>query len=205
MLGPLDDCSSLWSKINAATIPNFTPPLLLPDGYAVAPFNTDLAALKTAYSSFSTAEQSVRIEREQRNAVQDLAYAAMRDYRAAVLGSFAADHALVASLPTISPVPGSTPNAVTLSGQWDEPSQQAQLSWTESTEGSLQNYSLRMSPGPTYDTQNETVVDSVTSGQTTYETTSGLETSGDVASYKVYVVLDTGNESGSNAVTITRP
>ena len=54
-LDPLDDMASLWPKINAATIPGFTGPLLLPGGYAVATFLTDLAALKTAYATESTA------------------------------------------------------------------------------------------------------------------------------------------------------
>jgi hypothetical protein len=36
-------------------------------------------------------------------------------------------------------------------------------------------------------------------------TLSGLAASGDVATFKVYVILTTGNEKGSNTVTITRP
>ena len=54
ILEPLDDLASLWAKINAATIPGFTGPLLLPDGYALATFLTDLAALKAAYATDGT-------------------------------------------------------------------------------------------------------------------------------------------------------
>lgn len=47
----MDDMKSLWAKINAAAIPGFTGPLTLVGGYAIATFLTDLAALKTAYTT----------------------------------------------------------------------------------------------------------------------------------------------------------
>jgi len=36
-------------------------------------------------------------------------------------------------------------------------------------------------------------------------TDAGLAASGNVASFKVYVILTTSNEKGSNTLTITRP
>ena len=205
ILAPLDDCSSLWAKINAATIPNFTGPLLMPDGYPVAAFDTQLGTLKTNYDTYSAAAQTLRIERQKRNAVQDLAYAAMRNYRAAVLGSFTPDHALVASLPALSPAPGSTPDSMNASGQWDEASLEAVITWDGSDDPNLDHYEVRMTPGPTYDSSNFTTIGSEQPGTTELRTTEGLANSGDVASFKVYVVLTTGNEAGSNTVTITRP
>lgn len=62
-----------------------------------------------------------------------------------------------------------------------------------------------MSPGATYDAATATVIGNVPAGTTTFNTTAGLAASGDVASFKVFVKLTTGNESGSNTVTITRP
>ena len=65
---------------------------------------------------------------------------------------------------------------------------------------------MRFSPGPNYSTENETVVGSVPPADPLELFTDvGLTTSGDVASYKVYVITTTGNEAGSNAVTVTRP
>ena len=49
-----------------------------------------------------------------------------------------------------------------------------------------------------------TVVGSVLAGTESFTTTEGLANPGDVATYRVYVILNTGNESGSNDVTITR-
>ena len=42
-------------------------------------------------------------------------------------------------------------------------------------------------------------------GPLLYATNYALGTPGNAASYKVYIILTTGNESGSNPVTITRP
>jgi hypothetical protein len=205
ILGPLDDCSSLWAKINAATIPNFTPPLLMPDDYPVATFDTDLAALKATYQSYSEAEQTLKVERAKRNDLQDTAKAALRDYRAAVLGSFPAEHAMVTSLPALSPAPGSTPDAVTASGVWDDLNSEAVITWSESSEPNLDRLDIRITPGPTYHPEHDSVIGSESPGTLEFRTSDGLFNPGDVASFKVYVVLTTVNEAGSNTVTITRP
>jgi len=42
-------------------------------------------------------------------------------------------------------------------------------------------------------------------GTLEFRTTEGLSFSGDTASFRVYVVLNTSNESGSNTVVINRP
>ena len=51
----------------------------------------------------------------------------------------------------------------------------------------------------------DSIVASVDPSEAAYRTTDGLSSPGDVATYRVYVVLNTGNEAGSNDVTITRP
>jgi hypothetical protein len=48
-------------------------------------------------------------------------------------------------------------------------------------------------------------VDTFPSGVESADTDEGLANAGDVASFKVYVVRDTGSETGSNTVTIGRP
>jgi hypothetical protein len=204
-LAPLDDMASLWATINAATIPGFTGPLLLLGGYAIATFQTALAGLKAAYLDYKEAEQLLRLEREQRNDVQDAAYASMKAYRLAVQASFAPEHALVASLPAITPAGGHTPDAVTLSGEWDVPQLAAHLTWTASSDEQLANYQVRMTPGPAYDTDADTVVATLLPAALAHFTHAGLVNPGDVASYKVYVILTTGNEAGSNSVTVTWP
>lgn len=206
MLTPLDDMATLWEKINAATIPGFTPPLLLLDDIDHATFTTDLATLKTAYHTWGDADQSLKVEREKRNDLQDVARPALRDYRATVQATFPPDHALVDSLPAMSPSPGSsTPGAVTASALWDPATMEAVISWTNSTDPDLSEYSIRMTPGPTYDEDLETIIGSAIPGTLEFRTTQGLANPGDTATFRVYVVLTTGTEAGSNTPTVVRP
>lgn len=130
----------------------------------------------------------------------------MVQYRAAVEATFGPAHPLTLSLPILFPAAGSTPDPVTLSGSWNAPAFQAELTWTPSADPDLQEYEVRMSPGATYDANSATVIGNVPGGTTTsFFTTAGLATSGSTASFKVFVILTTSNEAGSNTVTITRP
>jgi len=202
----LDDMATLWVKINAATIPGFTGPLSLLGGYLIATFNTDLTALKAASTTWQNAVQDVKLERERRNDLQDLVQPILRDYRAAIEGTFAPTDALVASLPRLTPEPGSTPDAVTANIAWETVLQQAKISWSASGEANLSHFEIRFCAGPNYSSDNESVIGSVSSTEAReFLTDSGLTTPGSTASFKVYVVLTTGNEKGSNIVTITRP
>jgi hypothetical protein len=197
---------TLWPKINVATIPGFTGPLLLPGGYAVATLTTELAALKTAYATEKNAEQDVDLERKLRNAVQEKAYAAMRDYRKAVAGAFPENDPHVLSLPTLTPEAGSTPDAVVATGVFDMALLHGKITWTPSTDPNLFQYEVRRCSGANYSTETEVVIGNISpTDPLEFLTTSGLEASGDVATFKVYVILTTGNEKGSNTVTITRP
>ena len=109
------------------------------------------------------------------------------------------------SLPDVYPQPGSTPTPVVLSGSWNAVLALAVFNWPASSEPTLAEYEVRMSLGATYDEGTSTVVGNIPPGTTTFQTAAGLATPGDVASFKVFVRLTTGNVAGSNTVTITRP
>jgi hypothetical protein len=205
-LTAFDDMSNLWAKINAdATLPGFTPPLVIA-GITLAQFQTELAAMRTVFTAVTVAENDERIGRQNRDALLDPARERMIQYRALVEAVLGPTHPLTLSLPALSPSPGSTPAAVTLSGSWNAGLSMAVFNWTASTAASLAEYELRMSPGATYDAATATVVGNAAPGTLTLQTTTGsLSSSGDVASFKLFVKLTTGNESGSNTVTITRP
>lgn len=79
------------------------------------------------------------------------------------------------------------------------------LTWSLSTNSNLSGYTIRMSPGTTYDSSSATVIGSVPPGLEEFRTTDGLASPGDVASFKVFVNLSTGNSAGSDAVVVTRP
>ena len=205
-LDPFVDTANLWPKINAATIPGFTGPLLLPGGYAVATFLTDLTALKAVYATIAAADHEVNLERKLRDFIQDKAHPALVSYRRAVAGAFAENDPLVLSLPAVTAEPGSTPDAVSANVSWDATLVKAKIMWAASSDPNLVQYQIRFCAGATYSTETETVIGNF--GPTDLRellTDAGLFASGDVASFKVYVILSTGNEKGSNTVTITRP
>lgn len=204
-MAAFDDAADLWGRIDAdATVAGFTPPLVIA-GYTRAAFVTDIAAMRAAFLAVLTAENDKRMGIKDRETLLDTAREYMVQYRAGVEGLLGPKHTLTQTLPVITPPPGSTPGAETLSGQWNAATSQADLQWTASPNPNLDHYQMRMSPGSTYDAATATVIGNIPPGTTTFSTIEGLLNPGDTASFKVFVVLTTGNEAGSNTVTITRP
>ena len=82
----------------------------------------------------------------------------------------------------------------------------AKITWSASADANLFQYEIRFCPGPNYSTETEVVIGNISSTDPLeFLTDSGLAASGDTGSFKVYVILTTNNEKGSNTVTITRP
>lgn len=203
----MDDTSSLWATINtnAPPVTGFTPPLLLSGSYAVAGFNTDAGLLSTAFTAVTTTDQNAQLSRQQRDQIFQPMYNKMKEYRLVIVSRFAAGDPLIDSLPRLVPAAGSTPAAVQLSASWDAGTLMAALVWSSSSDPDLDFYSIRYHPGPRYKAAEEQTVDSVVGGITDFQTDFGLPASGSVAWFKVYVVTNTGNEKGSNAVKVVRP
>ena len=200
---PLDAANSVWQLINAdATVSDVT----LLGGYTQATFTTDIAALKTAFTAYNAAAAVLSVTREERNDIQDVIYDILRKYRQTLPTAFAKNHALVDSLPRLTPEAGSTPDGVTATAAWDATLQAAKLTWTASADANLSEYQIRFCAGPNYSTDNETVVGSIDpAAAREFATTTGLSDPGNVATFKVYVITTTGNEKGSNTVLVTRP
>ena len=206
-LKALDDMASGWLRINAdATVPNFTPPLLLRGGYALATFQPELALLRVSYQAVTDAENDARIGRSKRDVLLEPLRDRFVQYRQAIGVEYGPLHPWTTTLPNVSAPAGSTPDAVPLSGGWNPVTGQAEFSWAESTDPNLVEHELRVSVGGGgYDAATATVVGNAPPGTTTLNTTAGLVASGDVAHFKLFVMLSTGNEAGSNTITITRP
>jgi hypothetical protein len=204
---PLDDMENLWLRANALVpFPGYSPPLLLLGGYALAAFSTDLADLRSAYKGVTKEELEVRVKRGERQDLEDVIYPILKSYREAMPTFFAPDHALVESLPRLTPEPGSTPDAVVASGIWNAPTSQGKITWEASTAPDLDHYDVRWSPGSTYSTDDESTIGNVAKdAPREFFTTQGLGLPGAVSVFKVYVVTETDNEKGSNTVKITRP
>ena len=201
----LDDMAGLWLNINTTPPTGFTGPLKLVGGYLIAAFTADVAAMKTAFTAVTNAERDAALKRRQRDDLAGPMRIRLKEYRQAVQGAFPAGHALIDSLPALSPPPGSTPDPVNLSAVWNPATSKANLVWSASPNPDLLKYKICSHPGPRYKAADEFTVDSnVNKTATTFATDSGLLAPGSVQYFKVYVVTTTGNEKGSNAVKVTR-
>lgn len=203
-LEPLDDAATLWTQLNGdpTTVAAFT----LLSAYTQAMFVADITALKTAYATLNAADVAATVVRSERNNLQDEIYPLLKSYRVVLPTEFSRGHALIQSLPRLTPLPGSTPAEVSITVVWDSALQQARITWTASTSNDLDHYDVRFCPGANYLTDDESIVTSVESdGNRTILTNAGLTNLGATASFKVYVVTTTGNEKGSTAVSVTRP
>lgn len=198
---PLDDAASIW-----ATIDGLGTPIVLADAYALADFNADIAALKTAYTAFTTAKAGEKLARATRNETQEKIYTVLKQYREAIPTYFAEDSAIVQTLPRLTPLPGHTPDPVQVQAGWNVTEELAILQWTASDDADLASYSVRVVAGATYDSDDEQVLATVSPEDERELSTDDLFGGpGSAVSYKVYVVLSTGNEAGSEAVTVVKP
>jgi hypothetical protein len=110
VLRALDDMASLWTRVNAASgLPNFTPPLLLLGGYALAAFRTDVTAMRAKFLAVTEAENGARIGRKTR----DLLLGPLRDrlvqYRQGIEVEYGAEHVFTQTLPDVYDSGGSSP------------------------------------------------------------------------------------------------
>jgi hypothetical protein len=201
----MDKSESTWLDINTDPPAGFTPPLVLFGGYTQAQFSADVASLKTLFTGVTNTLKAAKNQRELRDRIKNRVHDELNQYRPAVVALFPEDHELVQTIPLLNPLPGHTPDPVHLDANWDAGEQVAALVWTQSDDEDLVRYDIRACIGPDYDTDFEFAVESVATTVTTYETSEGLETPGATRTFKVYVVLNTGNEAGSNAETVQNP
>lgn len=200
---PLDDAVTLWLQLNAD--PAMLAPLTLLGGYTQAQFATDVVALKAAFMAWRSAGVIAGIVLQEREEIQNKIQPILVSYRKKLPTQFPKGHPLVNTLPEVSPTPGSTPNEVVISGLWEPVPQMARITYGASSSADILRYELRFCSGPNYDTNVESVVSSnAPDALREFLTNAGLAAPGNVASFKVYVISATGNEKGSNAVTIAR-
>jgi hypothetical protein len=201
----MDDCNKLWTDLHANPPAGFVPPLILPNTTTLAQFQAKITAHAATLTAVTNADQDVdRVIYE-----RDLIYGDVRtnltEYRPTVLGMFGETHPLFLSVPLLNPLPGHTPDPVALTANWDVSKSWAEFNWTASADPDIANYVLRRSGSNPYSGATEQHVATIDPGELTITTDEGLLTPGGTMRFKIYVVLSTGNERGSNVVEITRP
>lgn len=106
-LKALEDMASVWTRVNAhAATANYTPPLVLRDGYTLATFIADVAALRAYYKTVSDAENDLRIARKERDTLLDPLRSRFVEYREAVRVEYGEEHPFYISLPDVYPSNG---------------------------------------------------------------------------------------------------
>ena len=203
-LDALDDAAHIWGQINTDQPAEIAPALILRGNYTLAQFQTDVTTMRTRFDAVKAGERAEQDGRGTRDELLDAAYQRMIQYRERLPLVLEPDDPLLASMPKLTPAPGSTPDAVVLSGYWDEGMMQAVLSWTASSDQNLQVYEIRGCIGATYDEATSQFLANYQPGVLGTPTLFGLVDPGDTVTFKVFVHLTTGNKAGSNPVTMTR-
>ncbi len=200
-LQPVRDMANVWDRLQTAgTL------VLLAGDYTLTEYESELVTLEALYATLNAAMVDLKISREKRNKLQTDARTILSAYRPAVEGLFAPANPLVLTIPIIWPDAGRTPAPVTATATYDALTQESVIGFTESPEPALASYQIRGVPGPEYNGDDESVLATIPKGAPrTFRTAYSLAAPGTAASFKVYVILNTGNEAGSNAVTVERP
>lgn len=203
---PMTKIATLWQKINAAPAPpGVTLPLVLGDGTTQADFVAKIAELGNSYVNEDSFGQDLVMLRADRDETRDLAYSVMKNYRTALPGKAMEFPTLVSTMPRISPLPGHTPDPVSASGTFVPPNM-AQITHTTSSEPTLARMELRGNPGSVYSHDEAIILGTHLPGDPPeFITNFGLSAPGMEIATKVYVVLETDNEAGSDTVVIRRP
>lgn len=203
---PMTQAAKLWKKLNATPPAGVAGPMVLKDGTTQAQFEQAVKELAGLYDEIVNAEQEVSLSIERRNDVQDVIYEMMKKYRVAVPSAVPDGNAFFDTLPQLTPSSTRPPSPVQLSGQWNAAAARAELTATASADPELASYELRACPGTEYDVDLEAVVAAVKKGQPpVFQTDRFLTQPGQAASFRVYVVLASGGQAGSNTVAVSRP
>ena len=203
---PLRETNRLWEKVNQWLVTLIKPPLSLIGDYQQGPFGAVLEALRTAWNEWEEREQNWSLEIQKRNDLQDVIYPILKVYRLKIAAVFPEGSAILDTLPLLTPVAGSTPQAPGLTGGWSVQNNRAELSGTASPTVAVTRYQVRACIGPVHNDDLESVVATVDAGEPlTFNTTWGLTTPGSVASFRLVAMTADGHERGSAAVVIARP
>ncbi len=201
-----------WADIDAATdISKFSPPLVLPNdnengavNYTLAQFNLDSQALMDDFSQEGSATLTATQKRRDRDALLPAMYAAIKMYRDTLILLLPKDSPLLETLPRLTPKAGTTPKPLDVSGVWDNVLGKARFTWPLWAGKDGEKLQVRGCLGA-WKTEDEEIIADLPLDATHFETDFGLTAPGAIASFKVYIVTSTGNESGGKAVKIARP
>ena len=167
--------------------------------------------LKQAWRDLKTADLELKLARGQRDAIQAKIYPILKQYRMVLPTYFAPGSAIVASLPRLTPEPGSTPVPAVVTHVWNAGTVKADITASVPAQAGLKRARLLYSPGTSWSEEDASVVatkplSAVNAEQSVvFSTDFALSGPGATALFRVVVVNETDNEASSNVVEVTRP
>ncbi len=207
-LRPVRDALRLWASLDAGPAPSGVALPLTVGGegtFGAAQMQSLHDAALTLRDEMEAAEFSLKLLRAQRDALEARVREVLSAYLKAAASRLGAAHPVVRSLPRLWPLPGRTPKPVAAQGAWDEAAQAARVTWEASSDETLSHYQVRWCSGEEYDKQEEQVAATVAKdAPREFLAREGLESPGDEACFRVYVILETDNERGSPTVAVKR-
>lgn len=205
-LRPLGAMMNLWAAINVGIAPaGVTLPLVLGDNTDQGAFASSLSALIFEFADLEKKELLLAVARGDRNVTQGKAYETMRQYREVALDKYVLHPEMIESLPRLTPLPGHTPARVNASAVL-EGQDQSKIIYDASTDSMLASYELRGNGGDEYSDEDAIVIATNEPGASReFVTPFGLNQPGAKVSFKVFVIVTTGNEAGSAAMIVQRP
>lgn len=204
-LKPFGAARDRWQIINAAAdVPNFTPPLLLPEGTTLANFIAAIANVSAKTNAVSVLEEEARILRDARDKLLPGLKMHFEDIRAAVIDQYPQGSVWVETLPKMSEKTTSTPEGVTIKVVFDAVLGGWKVTWKAPSELDVARFSVRIAAGPRYKSEGEKVIGDLAPNVVEFLIEESEVPSGATVWAKVYVVNETGNEKGSNSVRLAR-
>lgn len=208
-LRPCRSGSRLWRLVEAEPAPVGAPsPVLIGPGHDVGrvEFEAAVEGVRLQGLGLEEAEWALDVARARRNAVMLQVRGMLVSYVKALPSRVPAGHYLLDSLPRLWPLPGHTPSPVRAAGAWVPERKVARLTWSESKDAALDHYEVRVCAGPEYSREDEVVLAEVPAGaERVLETGLWPGRAGAAASFRVYVVLRTGNARASGVVVVRQP
>ena len=205
-LRPVRQALRLWGRLNAeGPVPGVVLPLTVgSDGFTRADLADLQALLLAAREEGEEAEFLLLIRRAERETTERRARAVLSAFKKAAEARLGSEHPAVRAAPRLYPLPGHTPEPVTSAGAWEAAA--ARLTWEASADEKLSHYEVRWCRGDGYDKKKERAAGRVErDAPRVLLTSEGLARQGAAATFRVYVVLRTGNERAGNPVTVWRP
>ncbi len=210
----------VWTALNGDTTMGLELPMTLEGDFPLAAFLTlvngvpavnpgnppQVPGLADRYGAVTGLEVKLKFLRESRNDLQDRLYELMKAYRSVLPGKFPEGHAVLDSMPALTPPQGSPPPAVQIVVTYDTGAQKAKIVVQGSLPAGVSELEVRGVPGLEYSVEDEEDLGTIPlGGPLEFLTNTFHQAPGQSGTYRVYTKSSEGREAGSNTGSATRP